>query len=59
MTGLREGTMTRKVLLVGGIAASALYVAMNVIAAMLYPGYNAASQAPSELSAIGAPTAAL
>ncbi len=48
--------MTRKVLLVCGILSSLLYVTMNVIAAMLYEGYNPASQTVSELSAIGAPT---
>jgi hypothetical protein len=51
--------MTRKVLLVCGIVASLLYVAMDRIAAMLYQGYSSFSQAPSELSAIGAPTADL
>jgi hypothetical protein len=31
---------TRKVLLGCGIASSLLYVAMNVIAPLQYPGYN-------------------
>jgi Protein of unknown function (DUF998) len=48
--------MARKILLVCGILSSLLYVAMNVIAAMLYEGYNSTSQTVSELSAIGAPT---
>jgi hypothetical protein len=48
--------MVPKVLLVCGILSSLLYVAMNIIAAMLYEGYNSASQTVSELSAIGAPT---
>ena len=48
--------MVRKVLLVCGILSSLLYVAMNVIAALLYEGYSSASQTVSELSAIGAPT---
>src|SRR5688500_5428702 len=48
--------MLRKVLLVCGVLSSLLYVAMNVIAAMLYEGYDSASQTVSELSAIGAPT---
>ena len=48
--------MLRKVLLVCGVLSSLLYVAMNVIAAMLYEGYHSASQTVSELSAIGAPT---
>jgi hypothetical protein len=48
--------MVRKILLVCGILSSMLYVAMNVIAAILYEGYSSASQTVSELSAIGAPT---
>jgi hypothetical protein len=48
--------MIRKVLLLCGVLSSLLYVAMNIIAAMLYEGYNSASQTVSELSAIGAPT---
>jgi drug/metabolite transporter (DMT)-like permease len=46
--------MARKILLVCGILSSLLYVAMNVIAAMLYEGYNSTSQMVSELSATGA-----
>jgi Protein of unknown function (DUF998) len=48
--------MVRKVLLGCGIASSLLYVMMNVVAAMRYPGYDSVSQTVSELSAIGAPT---
>jgi Protein of unknown function (DUF998) len=48
--------MVRKVLLGCGIASSLLYVVMNVVAAVIYPGYDSASQTVSELSAIGAPT---
>jgi hypothetical protein len=48
--------MARKILLVCGILSSLLYVAMNIISAMLYEGYNSTSQTVSELSAIGAPT---
>jgi hypothetical protein len=51
--------MARKVLLVCGILSSMLYVAMNVIAAMLFEGYSSTSQTVSELSAIGAPTRSL
>jgi Protein of unknown function (DUF998) len=46
----------RKALLVCGILASLLYVAMNIIVPMYYPGYNSFSHTVSELSAIGAPT---
>jgi hypothetical protein len=48
--------MARKVPLACGILSSLLYVAMNIIAAMLYEGYSSTSQTVSELSAIGAPT---
>jgi Protein of unknown function (DUF998) len=48
--------MVRKVLLGCGIASSALYVLMNIIAPLRYPGYSAFSQTISELSAIGAPS---
>ncbi|HYL56053.1 MAG TPA: DUF998 domain-containing protein [Gemmatimonadales bacterium] len=51
--------MTRKVLLTCGVAASVLYAAMNVIAAVVYQGYSSISQTVSELSAIGAPTRGL
>ncbi|MCU7549369.1 DUF998 domain-containing protein [Chitinophagaceae bacterium LB-8] len=36
-----------------------MYVAMNIVSAMLYDGYSSASQTISELSAIGAPTRSL
>jgi hypothetical protein len=48
--------MAQKILLICGILSSLLYVAMNIIAAVLYEGYSSASQTVSELSAIGAPT---
>jgi hypothetical protein len=51
--------MMRRILLVCGIVSSLLYVAMNVVVAAQWPGYNSASQTISELSAIGAPTRAL
>jgi hypothetical protein len=43
-------------LLICGVFASLLYVAMNIVCAMQYKGYNSASQTVSELSAIDAPT---
>lgn len=49
----------RKSLLLCGILASLLYVAMMIITAQLYEGYSSASQTVSELSAIGAPTRTL
>ncbi len=39
-----------------GVASSALYVLMNIIGPMEYPGYDWRSQTVSELSAVGAPT---
>lgn len=48
-----------KVLLACAIASSLLYVGMNVFIPLRWAGYNVASQAVSELSAIGAPTRAL
>ncbi len=51
--------MGRQVALACGIAASVLYIAMNVFIPLQWEGYNSASQAVSELSAIGAPTRAL
>ncbi|MEI9909295.1 MAG: DUF998 domain-containing protein [Bacteroidota bacterium] len=48
--------MLRKVLLICGIISSLFYVAINIFVPMQFPGYSAASQTVSELSAIGAPT---
>lgn len=49
--------MLRRILLACGIAASALYVAIDVVAAIRYPGYHSfTSRALSELMARGAPT---
>jgi len=49
--------MAETVLLVCGILASLLYIAM--IAVIRYDGYSLLSQVPSELTAIGAPTRTL
>jgi len=49
--------MGRKVLLACGILSALLYAAMSVLVPMLDDGYSSFSQAVSELSAIGAPTA--
>lgn len=48
-----------QLLLGAGIAASLLYLAMTVIAASQWDGYDWTSQTISELSAIGAPTRTL
>ncbi len=48
--------MVRKVLLICGIVSSLLYVAMNIVGAMQFEGYDSASQAVSELFAIGVPS---
>lgn len=46
----------QKGLLACGIASSLTYVTATIVGAMVWKGYNAASQAVSELSAIGAPS---
>ena len=51
--------MSRRLLLSCGIAASALYALVNVIAPGYYPGYDVVSRAVSELAAIGSPTRSL
>jgi hypothetical protein len=56
---LRAENRIQQGLIFCGILSSLLYVAMNVLVAMEYKGYNAMSQAVSELSAIGAPTRTL
>ena len=49
----------RNALLSCGILASVLYVAMTLFVGLLWEGYSVASNVPSELSAIGAPTRTL
>lgn len=46
-------------LLAAGILSSLLYVAADMVCGLRYPGYSFTNQVISELSAIGAPTAAL
>lgn len=48
--------MARKYLLFCGVAASLLYIAMNIFVPPLYEGYNWVTQTVSELSAVDAPT---
>lgn len=49
--------MLRKTLLLCGVVASVLYIGIDVLAAILYPGYHSfTDQMISELMAIGAPT---
>lgn len=47
--------MQRRILLVCGVFAPLLYIALNIIAAAQWPEYSVANQTVSELSAIGAP----
>jgi hypothetical membrane protein len=49
----------RASLLTCGILSALCYVATDLVAAMLYPGYRIADQAVSELFAIGAPTSGI
>jgi pimeloyl-ACP methyl ester carboxylesterase len=51
--------MARKVLLLCGVLTALLYVAMNVLVPLLWPGFSVFSQTISELSAIDAPTRTL
>ena len=46
----------RRAALVCGIISSLLYIAINIIVPLQWEAYDIASQTPSELSAIGAPT---
>jgi len=46
----------RRALLICGILASVMYVAMTLFVGLLWEGYSIVSGVPSELSAIGAPT---
>ncbi len=48
-----------KMLLICGILASLLYIAMNIFIPFFYEGYNWVSQTVSELSAVDAPTRSL
>ena len=48
--------MTRRFFLYCGVAASLLYIAMNIFIPPLYKGYNWITQIVSELSALDAPT---
>ena len=54
--GFFGNVLLKKILLTCGILAPLLFIGMNIFIPMLYEGYNSASQAVSELSAIGAPT---
>jgi hypothetical membrane protein len=53
---LRAHVPVLSLLLVCGTVSSLLYVAMNVLGAMQWEDYRVASQAVSELGAIGAPS---
>jgi hypothetical protein len=50
------GGRWHRALLTCGILAPLLYVAMTLFVGLLWEGYSVASNVPSELSAIGAPT---
>lgn len=53
---ITERGLIIKILLIGGILSTLLYIGADIVAAVLYEGYSYTSQAISELSAIGAPT---
>ena len=52
----KNKTIGRRFFLYCGIAASLLYIAMNIFIPPLYEGYNWITQTVSELSAVDAPT---
>lgn len=52
----RSPRVIQTTLLVGGMISSLLYIALDLTAAALYPGYSIRDQVISELSATGAPT---
>ncbi len=52
-------SFVRRALLACGVLSSLLYAAMLIFVPLRWPGYSSASQAVSELSAIGAPTRSL
>ncbi len=52
----RRRRVGQRLLLLGGVLSSLLYVATDALGGLLYPGYSFFSQAISELSAIGAPS---
>jgi len=53
----RDEHLVRSLLLGAGVASSLMYIALDLFSAARFPGYSLTSQAVSELSAIGAPTA--
>jgi hypothetical protein len=55
----RRLPLALKLLLSCGIAAALVYVATDLAAAAVYPGYSLSHQAVSELFALGAPTSNL
>ncbi len=56
---VQDGRRMRHVLVGCGIMYALLYIATDVLAGLRYEGYDFASRAISELSAIGAPTRSL
>jgi hypothetical membrane protein len=53
-----DGTprVSRRLFLIGGIVASLLYVATDILGGLRYEGYSFSSQMVSELMAVGAPS---
>jgi len=56
--GRSENTMTKlkRLLLVCGVVSSVLYIAVDILGTLRYPGYSYTVQEFSELTAAGAPT---
>lgn len=47
--------MTRRTLLACGVASSVLYIVVDVLGTLMYPGYRYTQQQFSELTAVGSP----
>jgi hypothetical protein len=55
----RSRRILQDALLLAGVLSSANYVTADIVCGLRYPGYSFSDQVISELSAVGAPTAAL
>jgi hypothetical protein len=52
----KDVNVTERLLLVCGVVSSVLYIAVDILGTLRYPGYSYADQEFSELTAAGAPT---
>lgn len=59
MRNYKSGSRASNILLFCGVFSTGLWIAADILASLLTEGYSYFHQAPSELSAIGAPTVTL